>query len=130
MTPSIASKLPQVGTTIFTVMSALALEHKAVNLGQGFPDFECDTKLVDAVTDAMKKGLNQYPSMLGVLELRQAVSDKILQLYGRRYDPVSEITITAGATQAIINAVLAVVKPGDEVIVLRSEEHTSELQSH
>ena len=118
MTPSIESKLPNVGTTIFTVMSALALEHKAVNLGQGFPDFECDTKLVDAVTDAMKKGLNQYPSMLGVLELRQAVSDKILQLYGRRYDPVSEITITAGATQAIINAVLAVVKPGDEVIVL------------
>ena len=118
MTPSIESKLPNVGTTIFTVMSALALEHKAVNLGQGFPDFECDTKLVDAVTDAMKKGLNQYPSMLGVLELRQAVSDKIQQLYGRRYDPVSEITITAGATQAIINAVLAVVKPGDEVIVL------------
>jgi methionine aminotransferase len=118
MTPHIESKLPQVGTTIFTVMSALALECQAVNLGQGFPDFECDPALIDAVTDAMRKGLNQYPSMLGVLELRQAVSDKIDHLYGRRYDPVSEITITAGATQAIINAVLAVVRPGDEVIVL------------
>ena len=117
MTPIIESKLPNVGTTIFTVMSALAQECQAVNLGQGFPDFACDPQLVDAVTDAMKKGLNQYPSMLGVLELRQAVSDKIQQLYGRRYDPVSEITITAGATQAIINAVLAVVRPGDEVIV-------------
>jgi methionine transaminase len=118
MRPHIESKLPQVGTTIFTVMSALALECQAVNLGQGFPDFECDPKLIDAVTEAMRKGLNQYPSMLGVLELRQAVSDKIDHLYGRRYDPVSEITITAGATQAIINAVLAVVRPGDEVIVL------------
>ncbi len=118
MTPAIESKLPQVGTTIFTVMSALALECKAVNLGQGFPDFDCDPKLVDAVTDAMRKGLNQYPSMLGVLELRQAIADKIERLYGRRYDVQSEITVTAGATQAIINAVLAVVRPGDEVIVL------------
>ena len=118
MTPIIESKLPNVGTTIFTVMSALAQECQAVNLGQGFPDFACDPQLVDAVTAAMQKGLNQYPSMLGVLELRQAVSDKIERLYGRRYDPVQEITITAGATQAIINAVLAVVRPGDEVIVL------------
>ncbi len=118
MTPIIESKLPNVGTTIFTVMSALAQECQAVNLGQGFPDFACDPQLVDAVTAAMQKGLNQYPSMLGVQELRQAVSDKIERLYGRRYDPVQEITITAGATQAIINAVLAVVRPGDEVIVL------------
>ncbi len=118
MTPQLESKLPRVGTTIFTVMSALAQECNAVNLGQGFPDFDCDPRLIDAVTEAMKKGLNQYPSMLGVAELRQAVADKIERLYGRRYDPVSEITITAGATQAIINAVLAVVRPGDEVIVL------------
>jgi methionine aminotransferase len=118
MTPAIESKLPQVGTTIFTVMSALALECQAVNLGQGFPDFDCDPKLIDAVTDAMRRGLNQYPSMLGVLELRQAIADKIERLYGRRYDVQHEITVTAGATQAIINAVLAVVRPGDEVIVL------------
>jgi methionine transaminase len=118
MTPAIESKLPNVGTTIFTVMSALALDCKAVNLGQGFPDFECDPKLVDAVTHAMRRGLNQYPSMLGVLELRQAIADKIERLYGHRYDVQNEITVTAGATQAIINAVLAVVRPGDEVIVL------------
>jgi len=118
MTPAIESKLPHVGTTIFTVMSALALEHQAVNLGQGFPDFDCDPRLIDAVTDAMRRGLNQYPSMLGVLELRQAIADKVERLYGRRYDVQNEITVTAGATQAIINAVLAVVRPGDEVIVL------------
>ncbi|MEY2804162.1 MAG: Methionine aminotransferase [Pseudomonadota bacterium] len=118
MTPKLESKLPHVGTTIFTVMSALAQECKAVNLGQGFPDFDCDPRLVNAVTEAMQKGLNQYPSMLGVAELRQAVAEKIERLYGRRYDPLNEITITAGATQAIINAVLAVVRPGDEVIVL------------
>ncbi|MEY2660635.1 MAG: hypothetical protein RLZZ123_1807 [Pseudomonadota bacterium] len=118
MTPAIESKLPHVGTTIFTVMSALALEHQAVNLGQGFPDFDCDPRLIDAVTDAMRRGLNQYPSMLGVLELRQAIADKVERLYGRRYDVQNEITVTAGATQAIINAVLAVVRLGDEVIVL------------
>lgn len=118
MTPVLESKLPQVGTTIFTVMSALAQECQAVNLGQGFPDFDCDPKLIDAVTDAMRRGQNQYPSMLGVPELRQAIARKVLTLYGRSYDPVSEITVTAGATQAIINAVLAVVRPGDEVIVL------------
>lgn len=118
MTPAIESKLPHVGTTIFTVMSALALECQAVNLGQGFPDFACDPLLIDAVTDAMRRGLNQYPSMLGVAELRQAIGDKIERLYGRRYDAQSEITVTAGATQAIINAVLAVVRPGDEVMVL------------
>ncbi|NBY08506.1 MAG: pyridoxal phosphate-dependent aminotransferase [Betaproteobacteria bacterium] len=118
MTPNIVSKLPNVGTTIFTVMSALAAEKKAVNLGQGFPDFACDTKLIDAVTDAMREGLNQYPSMLGVLELRKAISEKVERLYGKKYDTNSEITVTAGATQAIINAVLAIVHPGDEVIVL------------
>lgn len=117
-TPVLASKLPQVGTTIFTVMSALAAEHNAVNLGQGFPDFACDPALVDAVTAAMQAGHNQYPPMAGVPALREAVSAKIEALHGRRYDPASEITITAGATQAIITAILAIVHPGDEVIVL------------
>jgi methionine aminotransferase len=117
-TPPIQSKLPAVGTTIFTVMSALATEHGAVNLGQGFPDFECDPLLVRAVTDAMKRGLNQYPPMPGIPALREAVASKIESRYGHRYDPTTEITITAGATQAIITAILAVVRPGDEVIVL------------
>ncbi|MDO9360068.1 MAG: methionine aminotransferase, partial [Polaromonas sp.] len=117
-TPGIKTKLPAVGTTIFTVMSSLAAEKGAVNLGQGFPDFECDPALVGAVTDAMTRGLNQYPPMTGVPVLREAISAKLDTLHGRRYDPVSEITITAGATQAIITAILAVVHPGDEVIVL------------
>ncbi len=117
-TPVIETKLPAVGTTIFTVMSALATETGAVNLGQGFPDFDCDPRLVGAVTEAMTQGLNQYPPMTGIPALRSAVSGKIAALYGRTYDPASEVTITAGATQAIITAVLAVVRPGDEVIVL------------
>ena len=115
---AIESKLPRVGTTIFTVMSALATEHNAVNLGQGFPDFDCDPRLVDAVTDAMKRGLNQYPPMPGLMSLRQAIADKIAQCYGRRYDAQTDITVTAGATQAILTAILAVVRPGDEVIVI------------
>jgi methionine transaminase len=117
-TPPLRTKLPAVGTTIFTVMSALAAEKGAVNLGQGFPDFDCDPKLVQAVTDAMTRGLNQYPPMTGVPALREAVAAKLEAMYGRKYDPAAEITITAGATQAIITAVLAVVRPGDEVIVL------------
>jgi len=117
-TPHVETKLPAVGTTIFTVMSTLAAEKGAVNLGQGFPDFDCDPKLVQAVTDAMTRGLNQYPPMTGVPALREAVAAKIEAMYGRKYDPAAEITITAGATQAIITAVLAVVRPGDEVIVL------------
>ncbi len=117
-TPTLTSRLPKVGTTIFTVMSALAQELGAVNLGQGFPDFNCDTALLDAVTGAMREGLNQYPPMTGVPQLRERVADKIQSLYGRRYDPASEITVTAGATQAILTAVLATVHPGDEVIVL------------
>src|SRR5512140_2472152 len=117
-TPPIQSKLPAVGTTIFTVMSALATEHGAVNLGQGFPDFECDPQLVRSVTDAMTRGLNQYPPMPGIPALREAVAAKIESGYGHHYDPATEITITAGATQAIITAILAVVRPGDEVIVL------------
>ena len=117
-TPHLQTKLPAVGTTIFTVMSALAAEKNAVNLGQGFPDFECDPALVNAVTSAMQTGLNQYPPMPGVAVLREAVSSKLLKLHGHRYDPNSEITVTAGATQAIITVILAVVHPGDEVIVL------------
>ncbi|RPE70813.1 methionine aminotransferase [Tibeticola sediminis] len=117
-TPALQTKLPKVGTTIFSVMSALAAETGAVNLGQGFPDFDCDPRLVDAVTEAMRAGHNQYPPMPGVPELRQAVADKVQVLYGRRYDPAGEITITAGATQAILTAILAVVRAGDEVIVL------------
>ncbi len=117
-TPAVQTKLPAVGTTIFTVMSALAAEKKAVNLGQGFPDFNCDPALVNAVSQAMNDGLNQYPSMLGVQGLRDAVAAKIKSVYGRDYRAADEITITAGATQAIITAILAVVHPGDEVIVL------------
>jgi methionine aminotransferase len=116
-TPALQSRLPQVGTTIFTVMSALASELGAVNLGQGFPDFDCDPRLVD-VTAAMRAGLNQYPPMPGVLPLRQAVARKIEALYGHRYSADTEITVTAGATQAILTAVLCCVHPGDEVIVL------------
>ena len=117
-TPTLQSRLPNVGTTIFTVMSTLAAEKNAVNLGQGFPDFNCDPALVDAVTQAMQKGLNQYPPMTGVPVLREAIARKVEALYGRRYNAASEITITAGATQAIITAILAIVHPGDEVIVL------------
>ena len=117
-TPRVTSRLPQVGTTIFTVMSALAAEHKAVNLGQGFPDFDCDPHLIELVNDAMRRGLNQYPPMAGLAALREAVAGKIEALYGRRYDPGTEITVTAGATQAILTAILAIVGPGDEVIVL------------
>ncbi len=116
--PSVTSRLPRVGTTIFSVMSALAQQHGAVNLGQGFPDFDCDPKLIDAVDDAMRRGLNQYPPMAGVPQLRDAVAAKIAALYGQHYDAASEITITAGATQAILSVILAVVHPGDEVIVL------------
>ncbi len=117
-TPLPPSRLPKVGTTIFTVMSALAAERGAVNLGQGFPDFEGDPALVDAVAQAMREGHNQYPPMTGVPALREVMAAKIESLYGKRYDPANEITITAGATQAIITAILAVVGPGDEVIVL------------
>ncbi len=117
-TPQLISRLPQVGTTIFSVMSALAAEYGAVNLGQGFPDFHCDPRLPDAVNEAMQAGHNQYPPMPGVLALREAVATKIEALHARSYSAASEITITAGATQAILTAILAVVHPGDEVIVL------------
>jgi methionine aminotransferase len=117
-TPSFPSRLPKVGTTIFTVMSTLAAEHQAINLGQGFPDFPCDRKLIADVNEAMLADHNQYPPMAGVAELRHGVSEKIKTLYGHRYDPDNEITITAGGTQAIFTAILSCVGPDDEVIII------------
>jgi len=116
--PSFPSRLPNVGTTIFTVMSALATEHQAINLGQGFPDFPCDRKLIESVNEAMLADHNQYPPMIGIPKLRQEISQKIQSLYGHHYDADSEITITAGGTQGILTAVLACISPGDEVIIL------------
>lgn len=113
----IQSKLPSTGTTIFTTMSALAVEHGAVNLGQGFPDFDCDPQLLSLMNQALHAGHNQYAPMAGVMALREALSQQIESLYGHCYDPASEITITAGATQAIHTAVSVVVHPGDEVIL-------------
>jgi methionine aminotransferase len=117
-TPALQSRLPLVGTTVFTTMSALASQHGAVNLGQGFPDFGCDPRLLDAVNDAMRAGHNQYPPMTGVPALREAIAAKIDTLYGHRYDAAGEITVTAGATQALTTAILCCVHPGDEVIVI------------
>lgn len=115
---TLASKLPQVGTTVFSVMSALAAQHQAVNLGQGFPDFSPDPALIDEVSKAMAEGHNQYPPMPGVPALRQAVALKMEALYARQYSATDEITITAGATQGILTALLATVHSGDEVMVL------------
>ena len=112
------SKLPQVGTTIFTIMSQLAAEHQAVNLGQGFPDYNCDARLQALVTEAMRAGHNQYAPMAGVAALREAIAEKTARLYGHAYHPDSEITVTAGATQAIATVLLAATGPGNEVIVL------------
>ena len=114
----IQSKLPEVGATIFTTMSKMALEYQAINLGQGFPDFNTDTALLHLVSNAMEQGFNQYPAMAGVMALRQVISQKIINLYQHQYDPDTEITITSGATQAIMASVLACVGAGDEVIVL------------
>lgn len=114
----IDTKLPKVGTTIFTVMSVLAAEHGAVNLGQGFPDFEVPGPLRDALARAMAEGKNQYAHMAGVPPLRKAIADKTLRCYGHRPDPEAEITVTSGASEAIFDAIAAVVRPGEEVIVL------------
>ncbi len=120
MTPTIRlqSRLPSVGTTIFTVMSRLAADLGAINLSQGFPDFDCDPALVDAVTRHMRAGRNQYAPMQGVLPLREAIAAKYEAYHGRRYDPETEVTVTSGCTEAIFDAVAACVHPGDEVIVL------------
>jgi methionine aminotransferase len=113
------SKLPNVGTTIFTVMSALAAKHNAINLSQGFPNFKSDQKLIDLVSKAMNSGYNQYAPMAGSMELRQAISKKFEILYNTSYNPETEITITAGATQAIFTAISAFIKPNDEVLIFR-----------
>ena len=112
------TKLPKVGTTIFTVMSQMALAHDAVNLGQGFPDFPVPEALLAALTRAMHEGRNQYAPMAGIAPLREAIADKTLACYGATVCPETEVTITSGASEAIFDAVLAVVRPGDEVIVL------------
>ncbi|MBS1523922.1 MAG: methionine aminotransferase [Bacteroidetes bacterium] len=113
----IVSKLPQVGTTIFTVMSALANELGAVNLSQGFPDYETSPELIELVNQAMKNGYNQYAPMAGVMSLREEISKKTEKLYGAYYNPDTEITITAGGTQAIYTAITTVIHPNDEVII-------------
>ena len=112
------SKLPKVGTTIFTTMSQLAAEHRAVNLGQGFPDFDVPARLMDELDRAMRAGHNQYAPMTGIPALRQAIAAKTERVYGHRPDPDAEVTVTSGATEALFNAIHAVVRAGDEVIVL------------
>jgi methionine aminotransferase len=114
----IDSKLPAVGTTIFTVMSRLAADCDAINLSQGYPDFDCDPALVEAVAHQMREGRNQYAPMQGVFSLRQAIAAKFQHFYGAHYDPESEITVTSGATEALFDAIAAVVRPGDEVVVI------------
>ncbi|KAA3660100.1 MAG: aminotransferase class I/II-fold pyridoxal phosphate-dependent enzyme [Calditrichaeota bacterium] len=111
------SKLPDVGTTIFTTMSGLAAQENAINLSQGFPDFHCDPELVELVYHYMKKGFNQYAQSPGLPLLRERIANKTEKLYGTRYDPASEITLTAGASEALFCAITALVHPGDEVII-------------
>ena len=113
----IASKLPHVGTTIFTVMSRLAQEHNAINLSQGFPDFDCAKELLALVTKYFNAGLNQYPPMAGVMQLRERIAEKVEALYGAKYDPEHEVTVTPGATYGIFTAIATMVRPGDEVIL-------------
>ena len=113
----ISSKLPNVGTTIFTTMSGLAKEHNAINLSQGFPDFECDPKLLELAKKHMDAGFNQYAPMPGVIQLRECIAQIISTCYNQNYNPDTEITITAGATQAIYTAIAAFINAGDEVIV-------------
>jgi methionine transaminase len=113
------SKLPNIETTIFTVMGALANKHNAINLSQGFPNFKSDQKLIDLVNNAMNNGYNQYAPMAGVFELREAIANKFDLLYGTSYHPETEITVTAGATQAIYTIISAFIRKDDEVIIFR-----------
>ena len=116
---TVRSKLPSSAVSIFAVMTRLANEHGAINLSQGFPDFNCAPELVETVARYMREGYNQYAPMPGVLALREALSDKIDRLYGRRYDPATEITITTGATEGLFVALTAFVHPGDEVVLFQ-----------
>ncbi len=113
----VASKLPDVGTSIFSVMTRLANEHGAINLSQGFPDFDCDPALVDAVTAAMRAGHNQYAPMPGVLALRETIAAKVAHCYGAICDPVTEVVVTSGATAGLYATLTALVQPGDEVVL-------------
>src|SRR5687768_1142795 len=116
-TIAVHSKLPDVGVSIFAVMTRLANEHGAINLSQGFPDFDCAPALVDAVTAAMRAGHNQYAPMPGVLALREAIAEKVERCYGARVDPATDVQITAGATAALYATLTAFVHPGDEVLL-------------
>jgi methionine aminotransferase len=111
------TKLPATGTTIFTVMSALAHRYGAVNMGQGFPDYAIDPELIELVAGAMRAGHNQYPLMAGAMPLREAIAAKVERLYRRAYDPEREVTVTTGATQGLFSTIAALAHPGDEVIV-------------
>ncbi len=115
---NLVSKLPNTGVTIFAEMSALAKQHQAVNLSQGFPDFECSALLREALTKAMNDGHNQYAPMPGIIELRETIAAKTEKLYGKNYNPETEITVVPGATLALFTAITAIVHPGDEVIVI------------
>jgi len=115
---TVNSKLPDVGITIFTVMSKLAAEHQALNLSQGFPDFSPHPDLIDLVCEAMNKGFNQYAPMQGLPELRQQIASKTTEMYGPAIDPEREVTVTSGATEALFAAITAVVHEGDEVIIV------------
>jgi methionine transaminase len=116
-TAQVSSKLPDVGVSIFSVMTRLANEHGAINLSQGFPDFDCDPALIEAVAQAMRDGHNQYPPMPGVLALREAIAGKVKQCYGATYDPATEIQVTSGATAGLYTTLTAFVRPGDEVLL-------------
>lgn len=118
MSNYLSSKLPDIGTSIFSVMSALATEKGAINLSQGFPDFNCPEQLIELVSKYMHDGFNQYAPMPGVMKLREKISLKTEKMYGYRPNPENEITVTTGATEALFAAITAVVKPGDEVVVL------------
>lgn len=118
MSATLTSKLPSVGTTIFTVMSALAQKHNAINLSQGFPDFPADSLLIDLVYDKMRKGHNQYAPMAGLMNLREELAKLIEEKYGAAYNPETEITVTSGGTEALFCAIMCAVKEGDEVIVI------------
>ena len=117
MKNNLKSKLPSTGTNIFTKISSLANSYKAINLSQGFPDFEVDTTLKKLVKKNLDLGFDQYAPMQGVLKLRKAIAKKHHQLYGKYYDEADEITFTAGATQAIFTTITAFIGPGDEVII-------------